>query len=303
MGTAHANIWIRNVNCDLLTDVWRTDLVIRACTGSYLVNIFPEILDQLKKRYAKPASVTDITVYSSLTDQGGKTLGLQIGTAPVQNLVFTAPAVTVEQICAQMQAFFTDVNIKIVDGHIVIETKDRGPSATIAISGDCELVWGPIVQGSGYVIKTHYYQGDQRIMLMPPSGEHINHIEVDIPPGCYKVWTRVCHGANEETSIQMINVRCGEEVCVNLLLPQVKTCSAQVLHPAMDKIVYEQALADIDERLVAFRGLMYVAQIGKQDVLNQLAYRREEAVDKDDPELIARVDAVINLAQLLPDCY
>ncbi|MFZ2071258.1 MAG: hypothetical protein WAV32_06655, partial [Halobacteriota archaeon] len=74
-------------------------------------------------------------------------------------------------------------------------------------------------------VKVQDYKGHRRIMLQPGGGEKFNHIEVDVPPGCYVVWTRVCYGKNEETNKVMVIVDCGEEVCVNLLLDDVETCA------------------------------------------------------------------------------
>jgi len=303
MGTAHANIWLRNANCELLPNVWRTDLVIQGCPGSYLVDLFPEVIDQLKERYSTSASMICTTDFPLGTDQAGKTLGLTFGSGSVQNLAFSAPAMKLEEIVGQMKAFFKDCEIAVIDGSIVVKTTEHGPGVSITVSGDSDLTWSTVKDGEGYKIVSHFYQNAKRIMLMPPSGENINHIEVDIPPGCYRVWTRVCHGNNEETSIQMINPRCGEEVCVNLLLPTIETCSAHLVHPLMDHIVVNQKFDNDANRVMIFRGLIYGAQLAKQVVLDQLAYRLEEAEDKNDTDLQARVNAVIALANQLPDCY
>lgn len=207
MGLAHINIWLRNNACNLLQGCWRTDLVIQACTGEYLINVYPEIINQLQGRYP------------------------------------------------------------------------------------------------GWTITTHWYQGAQRIMLMPPSTETIKNIEVDIPPGCYKVWTRVCHGANEETSVAMLQACCEKpDHCVNLILPELTVCSGAVLHPLMDHVVHEAFLADDPERLVLMKGVMFGAKKGKPEVIAELDYRYQEAIDKGDQDLQDRVQAVRNLANQLPEC-
>lgn len=206
MGLAHLNVWVRNRNCDLLTDMWRTDLVIQACTGTYLVDVWPEILTQLQTRYPN------------------------------------------------------------------------------------------------YTILNHFYQGAQRIMLMPPVGTFFNHIEIDIPPGCYKVWTRCCHGQNEETSLQLISPRCGEEACVNLLLPTLKICAQAIVHPLIDHIVVQGAFPAVADRLTILKGVMYAGDIGRALLLEQLQYRLSEAVAKGDTALQARVNAVIAIADQLPAC-
>ncbi len=204
MGLAHLNIWVRNRDCDLLTDMWRTDLVIQACTGTYLVNMWPDIIAQLQARY------------------------------------------------------------------------------------------------TGWTITSHFYQGAQRIMMMPPVGTYFNHIEVDIPPGCYKVWTRCCHGKNEETSLQLVMARCDEDACVNLLLPELKVCAQQIIHPFIDHVLVQNAFPVVADQLLILRGTMFAAGINKAALQEQLAYRLSEAVAKQDTALQARVNAVIALADQLP---
>lgn len=303
MGVAHLNVWLRNAECNPLDSCWRTDLVIQACTGKYVVDSYPEIIDQLKERYGTPAYVQCTGAFPLATDQTGKTLSFQVGTATVETLTFTSPAMTLTEVYAQMKAFFTNVVVDIDDDILCVTSKEYGPDAQLTIGGDSDLVWGPIRQGAGWQIKKHYYQGAWRIMFYPGGGKTFNHIEVDIPPGCYRIWTRVCHGNNEETSVVMINVRCDETACVNLLLPTVKTCSAHIVHPLMDKVVHEQFLLDDAERLLPFRALMWGGGLGKADIQNQLNYRMDEAVDKGDQALQDRIQAVIDLAELLPECY
>lgn len=303
MGTAKLNIWLRNAECNVLETCWRTDLVIQTCTGKYIKDSFPEVIDQLKERYSKQGLVKCINTFPLVTDQTGKTLTITVGTGTAENLLFTGPSMTFAEIYAQMQAFFQNVDVRLVDGSISIITKEYGPGALITIGGDSDLVWGPVVPGSGYTVTSHFYQNAWRIMLQPGSGKTLNHIEVDVPPGCYRVWSRVCHGNNEETSVVMVNVKCAEHACVNLLLPTIKTCAAHLVHPLMDKVVHDQFLMDDVERLLPFRALMYGAGLGKQDILGQLDYRVYEAQEKGDPELEARILAVRVLAELLPECY
>lgn len=299
---SHVEIWLRDAECNLLTDCWRTDLVIQACTGRYLVDSFPGIIDQLKQRYGKPASVRCVSGFPLATDQSGKTLSFTVGTNPAEILTFTAPALSLAEVYTQMKAFFQLVDVSIEDDLITVTSKEHGPDASIAIGGTSDLLWGPITQGSGWTIKKHFYQNAWRIMIYPGSGETLNHIELDIPPCAYRIWTRVCHGANEETSIVLQKFKSCECYGVDLLLPTIKTCSANIVHPIMDRIVQDQFLNDDAERVAMFRGILHNAGIGKQQVIEQLDYRKLEAQEKADTALEARVQAVWDLAQLLPEC-
>lgn len=127
MGLAKLNIWIRFEDCRLVDTIWRTDLVIKTCAGEYLIDMYPDVITQLQKRYP--------------------------------------------------------------DSNVVINRN---------------------------------YEGSDRIKFEPLKTPHV---EVDVPPGCYMIWTRVCYNQNEETHRFMAIVRCGEELCVNLILPFVKTCA------------------------------------------------------------------------------
>lgn len=304
MGTGHMNIWLRNANCDLLTGCWRTDLVVQSCgSNAYLVDVFPEILSQLKNRYAYPATAKTDNAFPLSTDQAGRTLTIQVGTEAAQSHIFTAPAQGIDEIYAQLKNNFTNCTFEIKDNEIHVESVDRGPQAVLTFSGDSDLIFTALMPGSGYTIKKHYYQSAWRIMLFPGNGQTLNHIELDVPPGCYKIWTRVCHGNNEETSVAQVGICCDSHACVNLLLPALKVCAAHIVHPIMDKIVNDQLLMDDAERLIPFRAIMEVAGLNKQAIIDQLDYRIEEAQDKGDTELEARINAVKNLAQLLNDCY
>lgn len=180
MGYGRLNIWLRFLNCELIPDCWRTDLVIKTCGGVYLIDMDPSVIERLKAAY---------------------------------------PGYTVE-------------------------------------------------------INRNYEHAD-RIMMMPPAGKHINPIEVDVPPGCYVVWTRVCHGGNDETNKVMAIVNCGEEVCVNLLLNDVETCGREFIHPFLARAV-EMKLPEKDIAAAA-KVIMDVAKKPEKEVTKELENRIKEA--------------------------
>lgn len=307
MSTAHVEVWLRNSECNLLQDCWRADLVVQSCAGKPLVDTYPEIIDQLKEKYGKPASAKCTADFPLTTDQGGNTLEITVGSGATETLTFstTIPSQSLVDIYAQMKAFFQKVKVSLDDGIITVTSIEHGPDATMTIGGTSSavLTWGPITNGYGYTIKSHYYQNAWRIMLYPGGGETLNHIDLEIPPCAYKIWCRVCHGQNEETSMVFQKFQGSKCYGVDLLLPTIKTCAANNVHPAIDKVVYEEFLADDAERVAMLRGLLYVAGIGKQLFQDQLAYRWDEADEKGDADLKDRVEAVQNIAQLLPDCY
>jgi hypothetical protein len=206
MSRAKLNIWLRYVDCRLITDCWRADLVIKTCGGDYLVDMDPMIIGQLKERYSDFARV--------------------------------------------------EIN----------------PN----------------------------YQGATRILLQPGGGRFINHIEVDVPPGCYVVWARICHGRNEETNKMMVIVRCGDEACVNLLLNTVELCAKELFHPFAVQAVQAQLPNDVLQG--AIRGLMVVARKPKREIEVELAQRLDELKGAQLPELERAINKVAEIIKGVPEC-
>ena len=125
-------------------------------------------------------------------------------------------------------------------------------------------------------VEVHDYEGELRIKLQPDIDrkEKFNHIEVDVPPGCYVVWTRVCYNGNEETNKVMAIVDCGKEVCVNLLLDEVETCSHELAYPFGVRGLLKQLPEK--EVGIAVKALMQVAGIPKKGFVRELERRLEE---------------------------
>lgn len=130
-----------------------------------------------------------------------------------------------------------------------------------------------------HIVQLHpNYNGADRIWLQPaPWNKHVyfQHVEVDVPPGCYVVWTRVCFGDNEETNKVMVVVGCGAEACVNLMLDQVKTCTGNVFWPLIDEAV----ALDVPNRDLrgAARLMNVVRDKNRDEVFAELEQRIEDA--------------------------
>ncbi len=205
MSYAKLNIWLRYADCSLITDCWRTDLVINSCCGESVIDQDPTIIDQLKGRY----------------------------------------------------------------------------------------------QDYKYV-QIHDYKQERRIMLSPEGygGKPIYHIEVDVPPGCYVVWTRVCYTDNEETNKVMVIVGCGDEACVNLLLDAVETCTNNAIHPILGRLV-EIGIPKRDMQVVA-KGLMAVAEKSKREMVADLDQRLAEVRDMKDPGLQKAIGVIKDIVKAIP---
>ena len=203
MSYGKLNIWIRYSDCRLITDCWRTDLVINTCSGEPVVDMDPAVIEKLKAEYHDYAAV-----------------------------------------------------------------------------------------------ELHDYEGERRIKLYPGGRRPIYHVEVHVPPGCYVVWTRVCHRRNEETNKVMVIVGCDEEACVNLLLDAVETCTNQLLHPFLHRAL-EMRLPRRDLQVVA-NVMMAVAERRKKDVLAELARRRDEVEEMKDAGLQKAIGTIMEVIKAKP---
>ena len=95
---------------------------------------------------------------------------------------------------------------------------------------------------------------------------------------------------------------CGECYTVNLLLPEVMNCSRDVIYPLMHKLLDYQGLPDIADRAKVLQGIAYVANLPREQILVELADRKQDALDIDRTDLAAQVDLIVAIAQLLPQC-
>ncbi len=105
----------------------------------------------------------------------------------------------------------------------------------------------------------------------------INHIEVDVPPGCYVVRAWVC-GHNEWTERAIVNVRCGEHACVNLIVPHVKGrwgCIHNVIIP----FIRNADLLKIPQPEIAkvVDVLVKAGELNKKDIVYELKAKAEIA--------------------------
>jgi hypothetical protein len=324
MTTGTLNTWIKGRTGKLL-EAWMIDFAIQRCNGSgeWLVDFYPEVIGQLKSKYAKPAIARDITDYSSLTDQATKTLelvfdgfktdentasatyGKGIAYSVTKSVTFTAPAVTPQQIACQIKAAISDMAIvSIVDGQIMIESIDCGPDCTISFgaSNNCDLAFC-FTDGSGWRVHWRNYVGAKRINIWPGTGQIVNHFELDIPPGEYMMWCRCCHSGNEETNQYYALVKCGDHLCVNLMLPTIDVCGKNDWFPMADHIINNGPIQVQADQIAFLKGMKYVANIEKAAMQENLQLRLLDADKAPETGLAERINAVLTVVNLLPECY
>ena len=199
MSYGRMNIWLRYNDCRIITDCWRTDLVIKTCGGQYLLEM--ECGDSVLKKI-----------------------------------------------------------------------KEKLPD---------------------YSVTAEDYMGERTIRIVKPGGypankeHHINNIVVDVPPGCYMVWTRICYSGNEDTNQVMVIVDCGVEACVNLLLPTVEKCGGGFVFPFVLRAV-EMGIARADI-VAGARAIIGVANIKPKDFNAELNLRAAEAREMKIPDLQKKI--------------
>jgi hypothetical protein len=131
-----------------------------------------------------------------------------------------------------------------------------------------------------------------------PISEHA-HVDIDIPPGCYVVQGHVCGEntkprINDYTSKAIVMVGCNEVKCVNLIVPQAKTCAREFLQP----LIAEALLHDIP-RLEIQTSIRTITQaIGIQR--EELIYETEKQIEHYSAIPIAK-NAYVKTKEILMD--
>lgn len=109
----------------------------------------------------------------------------------------------------------------------------------------------------------------ERVKLVPdiPVGEA--HVEVEVPPGCYVVQGHVCeHGTNDYTDKAIVIAGCNQELCVNLIVPQIRTCAVRDLHPIVRE-ARRLGLPEVDTRITA-RTILAVGRISRHEMIGNM---------------------------------
>lgn len=102
---------------------------------------------------------------------------------------------------------------------------------------------------------------------LPHRPQFIKHIEVEVPPGCYIVRAWVCYG-NLWTDRVMVIVGCGEEACVNLIVPLRENCIPDVILPV--GIAAHEMQLQPDKVRIATEVLMRTGRIQREVLLKEL---------------------------------
>jgi len=89
--------------------------------------------------------------------------------------------------------------------------------------------------GLDYVVVRNC-MGDEITRVTVPVGE--SHVELEVPPGCYIVQGHVCEpGINDFTDKAIVIAGCNQELCVDLIVPRVRTCVRQGINAMLREAI------------------------------------------------------------------
>lgn len=117
----------------------------------------------------------------------------------------------------------------------------------------------------------------------------INHMQVEVPPGCYVVRVHVCGGGNEWSDRTMVIVRCGDEACVNLVIKEAETCFKEAIIPLLR--VAEEVRIPKEQIQVAANVLGKAGRIPINEVKKDLQERVKQLRD------VKEASKVVNQAE------
>lgn len=123
-------------------------------------------------------------------------------------------------------------------------------------------------------------------------GNLINHIEVEVPPGCYMVRAWVCSG-NLWSDRAMAIVDCGGEECVNLIVAPREGCIRGVIIP-VGLEAYDMKL-DPERVRIATEVLMTTGRIQKEALrqeLTDLISELKESKAKEAPKYVGGLEFI-----------
>jgi hypothetical protein len=121
-------------------------------------------------------------------------------------------------------------------------------------------------------VKIKHCTGELVKKVTFPAGQA--HVEIEVPPGCYKVKGHVCQrGTNEHTDEAMVIVGCNQVSCVNLIVPNVKTCARNDLVAILD--VARRLDLPNPDIIATARTIMRIGDINRDTLIAELDSRIE----------------------------
>jgi hypothetical protein len=119
----------------------------------------------------------------------------------------------------------------------------------------------------GYRVERGTRNGSHPETTIKITDQNIKHLEVEVPPGCYIVRAWVCSG-NLWTDRAMVIVGCGEDACVNLIVPPKENCIKDVVIPV--GIAARDMRLQPDKVRIATEVLITTGRIQREALLKEL---------------------------------
>lgn len=132
----------------------------------------------------------------------------------------------------------------------------------------------------------------------------VAHVEIEIPPGLYVVQGHLCdhntiQDLNEATDRVLVAATCGQEICLNLIVPQFISCVITILNP----FIYAATKLGIREDLIktATATLIAAAKIPKEMAILDIEARKLGAKEAKSTEMIKTYDTTLKILKDLKD--
>lgn len=133
------------------------------------------------------------------------------------------------------------------------------------------------------------------------------HVEVEIPPGVYIVQGHFCElnqlmpdktHVNEATDRAFVTASCGQEICLNLIVPNFVSCVHAILNPLIN-VATMVGIKDTHIQL-ATATLLAAAKIPKENAIKDFEARKVEAHALKATEMVKTYDNTLKILKDLP---
>jgi hypothetical protein len=157
--------------------------------------------------------------------------------------------------------------------------------------------WGP--SPTWNFLEVRYCDGELFTKVDPvPVGKA--NVEVEVPPGCYIVQAHVCvHdklNINEYTTKAIVRACCGQEVCVDLIVPGVKTC----VHQDINAILGQAMAANVPrgDLVTTARTLLTAGGISREEMTADIQGRIDAIkARKELADIVRQYSAVLDIVK------
>ena len=147
-----------------------------------------------------------------------------------------------------------------------------------------------------------YIPGSEIATVYLPKG--LAHVEKEIAPGAYIIRGHFCEHdqkTNDFTDRAFVIAKCGEEICVNLIVPNFVSC----VHDTVNPLINAATLMGIKEDHIklTIATLLAAAKISKVTMVNDIEARRVGANEIKATEMVKVYDKTLKILKDLPEIH